>query len=78
MARLKNNRNKPLWFYYISKNGRRKVQIPAEGTIEVSDFIKPVSNGEVLNGWVVVMTETDAKMMDAENDAMSYIDSTQK
>ena len=78
MARLKNNRNKPLWFYYISKKGRRKVQIPAAGTIEAPEFIKPVSNGDVLNGWVVIMSESDAKMMDAEKDAKSYMDSIEK
>lgn len=73
MARLKNNRSQPLWFSYIGKNGRRKVQIPSDGTIDVSDFIKPVSNGEILRGWVVIMSETDVKMMDAEIDAKSYM-----
>jgi hypothetical protein len=75
MARLKNNRNQPLQLYYVSGNGRKKVQIPSQGTMDVPDFIKPVSNGEVLNGWLVIMSETDVKMMDAENDVMSYIES---
>ena len=75
MARLKNNKNQPLQLYYVSKSGRKKVQIPSKGIIDVPDFIKPVSNGEVLSGWLVIMSETDVKMMDAENDVMSYIES---
>lgn len=74
MARLRNNRVQPVWFHYIGKNGRKNVLIPSKGTVEVPDFIKPVSNGEVDNGWVVIMSEISVKMMDAENDAMSYME----
>ena len=73
MARLRNNRIQPIWFHYIGKSGRTKVLIPSKGTANVSDFIEPVANGEVKNGWVDVISDLSVKMMEAEKDAMSYI-----
>lgn len=76
MARLRNDKIQPIWFHYIGKKGRNKVLIPSKGTVDVADFIKPISNGDVQSGLVVVMSDFAVKMMDAEIDVMSYMKET--
>jgi len=72
MARLRNEKIQPIWFHYIGTKGRTKVFIPSKGTVDVADFIEPISYAEV-QGRVVVMSDLAVKMMDAEKDVMSYM-----
>lgn len=71
MARLRNEKAQPIWFHYIGNKGRNKVLIPSKGTVDVDDFVRP--NGEINSEWITIMSDFAVKMMDAERDAISYI-----
>jgi hypothetical protein len=76
--RLKNNRVQPTRFRYMGKKGVSSVVIPAYGTIDLGDFVSFVSEGQLNNGWIEIISEEQIKMMNAERDALSYMEKKTK
>lgn len=81
--KLKNNRNVPITFHYSNEKGRKFVLIPANGTVEIEDSSKIVSNVEVDNKWIEVVNNdevaiVDKKMIEAQKDVEDYMLATEK
>lgn len=76
--RLKNNRMQPTRFRYVGKNGIKSVVLAAEETVDVNDFVSTVSDSHLDNGWLEIISEAKIKMMNAERDAMSYMETKTK
>jgi hypothetical protein len=76
--RLKSNRVHPTRFKYMGEKGVKSVVIAPYGTVEIEDFVSTISEVPIENGWLEIVTEAQVKMMNAEKDAMSYIETKTK
>lgn len=88
----KNNKDSGVLFQYLTtKQLRKSIRIAAGATVEIADYLKPISVSLVFNQWVTLtdgsiknaeakvvskINKIDAKMTEAKNNVEDYIKSS--